>query len=58
MEENLVGMQPEGERWDPLGAANDDVTEEHHDDAPGNKDLDECPCTHWYATRAFTRWFS
>lgn len=49
MEENIVGLQPEGERWDPLGAANDDVPDEIHEEIIGNKEFDECQgCSHWF----------
>lgn len=44
MEDLQLDIQPEGERWDPLGAPND-----HEEDEASNKHQhDSFDCTHWY----------
>lgn len=54
MDENVLDMQPEGERWDPLGAPNDQDDDEQ---TCANKNTSfECQgCSQWYVSRIISK---
>lgn len=45
--EELVEIQPAGERWDPLGAPNDQENDEHTSSHSHKGNHDSYDCSHW-----------